>query len=121
MNSKIPKHDGRKISHAKRRTTVTNSIPSMYMPFGVSGFTPEVGPTKYSLDFAMKGYDEDDNYVKKFYETMREFEEKIIDAKSKNKASTSSNAKYPKMNSKVCSFQTSRISGSQQKFRVRSI
>jgi|TARA_Y100000289_G_C3904097_1_gene140892 hypothetical protein len=52
----------------------------MYMPFGVSGFTPEVGPTKYSLDFAMKGYDEDDNYVKKFYETMREFEERIIDA-----------------------------------------
>jgi len=52
----------------------------MYMPFGVSGFTPEVGPTKYSLDFAMKGYDEDDNYVKKFYETMREFEERIIAA-----------------------------------------
>ncbi len=77
----IPKHDGRKISLCtKEGRPLRIQFPRMYMPFGVSGFTPEVGPTKYSLDFAMKGYDEDDNYVKKFYETMREFEEKIIDA-----------------------------------------
>lgn len=77
----IPKYDGRKISLCtKEGRPLRIQFPRMYMPFGVSGFTPEVGPTKYSLDFAMKGYDEDDNYVKKFYETMREFEEKIIDA-----------------------------------------
>ena len=77
----IPKYDGRKISLCtKEGRPLRIQFPRMYMPFGVSGFTPEVGPTKYSLDFAMKGYDEDDNYVKKFYETMREFEERIIDA-----------------------------------------
>jgi len=77
----IPNHDGRKISLCtKEGRPLRIQFPRMYMPFGVSGFTPEVGPTKYSLDFAMKGYDEDDNYVKKFYETMREFEEKIIGA-----------------------------------------
>ena len=27
------------------------TTPRMYMPFGVSGFTPEVGQTKYNIDF----------------------------------------------------------------------
>jgi hypothetical protein len=50
------------------------------MPFGVSGFTPEVGPTKYNIDFAIKGYDEEDSYMKKFYESVRKLEDKIINA-----------------------------------------
>jgi len=52
----------------------------MYMPFGISGFVPEVGPTKYNVDFAIKGYDEEDSYMKKFYESLRALENKIIDA-----------------------------------------
>lgn len=77
----IPAHDGRKIPLCtKEGKPLRIQFPRMYMPFGISGFTPEVGPTKWSLDFAMKGYDEDDNYVKKFYETMRAMEEKIIEA-----------------------------------------
>jgi len=52
----------------------------MYMPFGVSGFTPEIGPTKWNIDFSMKGCDEEGNYVKKFYDTLRAIESKIIDA-----------------------------------------
>jgi hypothetical protein len=52
----------------------------MYMPFGVSGFTPEVGPTKYNIDFAVKGYDEEDSYMKKFYDSLKALENKIIDA-----------------------------------------
>jgi hypothetical protein len=54
-------------------------FPRLYMPFGVSGFTPEVGPTKYNIDLALKGYDEDDSYIKKFYESLRVLEDKIID------------------------------------------
>src|SRR6056300_174290 len=77
----IPQHDGRKISLCtKEGKPLRVQFPRMYIPFGISGFTPEVGPTKWSLDFAMKGYDEDGNYVKKFYETMRAMEEKIIEA-----------------------------------------
>ena len=77
----IPKHDGRKISLCtKEGKPLRIQFPRMYMPFGISGFTPEVGATKWSLDFAMKGYDEDGNYVKKFHETMRQFEQKIIEA-----------------------------------------
>jgi len=53
-------------------------IPRMYMPFGISGFTPEMGATKYNVDFAMKGWDEDDNFVKKFYEFLRNLEYTII-------------------------------------------
>lgn len=58
----------------------------MYMPFGISGFTPEIGQTKYNIDFAMKGWDENDNFVKKFYECMREIEDKVINAVSEQSA-----------------------------------
>ena len=50
------------------------------MPFGVSGFTPEVGPTKYNIDFAVKGHDEEDSYMNIFYKSLRNVEDKIIDA-----------------------------------------
>jgi hypothetical protein len=53
-------------------------IPRMYMPFGVSGFTPPYGPVKYNVDFAMKGWNEEGNYVKKFYEFLKELENKVI-------------------------------------------
>ena len=77
----IPQHDGRKISLCtKEGKPLRIQFPRMYIPFGISGFTPEVGPTKWSLDFAMKGYDEEGNYVKTFYETMRAFEERVIEA-----------------------------------------
>lgn len=77
----IPSYAGRKIALcSKEGKPLRVQFPRMYMPFGLSGFTPEVGPTKWSIDFAMKGYDEDGNFVKKFYEIMKAFEEKIIDA-----------------------------------------
>lgn len=53
-------------------------IPRMYMPFGVSGFVPEVGPTKWNVDFSMKGFDEDNNYVKKFYDFLKKLESRLI-------------------------------------------
>tara|TARA_B100000401_G_C52809348_1_gene722847 strand:- start:1970 stop:2581 length:612 start_codon:yes stop_codon:yes gene_type:complete len=81
---KIANYDGRKISLC---TTDDKNMkimfPRMYMPFGISGFTPEIGPTKYNIDFAMKGWDEDGNFVNKFYKCMRELEEKIIENVSK--------------------------------------
>ena len=76
---KIANYDGRKISLCNIEDKPMKIIfPRMYMPFGISGFTPEVGPTKYNIDFAMKGWDEDGNFVKKFYECMREVENKVI-------------------------------------------
>ena len=53
-------------------------IPRMYMPFGVSGFAPPYGPTKYNVDFSMKGWNETDNYVNKFYEFLAMIENKVI-------------------------------------------
>lgn len=55
-------------------------LPRLYMPFGIAGFTPEVGPTKYNIDFSMNGWDEADSFVQKFYATLRAFETKIIEA-----------------------------------------
>jgi len=55
-------------------------IPRMYLPFGVSGFTPEVGAVKWNLDFSMNGYDEENNYVKRFYDTLKQIEDKVIHA-----------------------------------------
>jgi len=53
-------------------------IPRMYMPFGISGFVPKYGPTSYNIDFSMKGWNEPDNYVKKFYDFLLMIESKVI-------------------------------------------
>ena len=80
---KIANYDGRKISLCNIEDKPMKIIfPRMYMPFGISGFTPEVGQTKYNIDFAMKGWDEDGNFVKNFYECMREVENKVIQSVS---------------------------------------
>lgn len=73
--------------YANRRILITTTegtpfrihLPRMYMPFGISGFVPESGPTKYNIDFAIKGYDEEGSEMKTFYETLRTIESKIID------------------------------------------
>ena len=80
-NIQINEYNNRKIViSTKQGTPFRVQLPRMYMPFGVSGFTPEVGQTKYNIDFAVKGYDEDDSYMKKFYESLRKIEDLIIDS-----------------------------------------
>jgi len=80
-NLEISEFNNRKIVlSTKEGTPMRIQFPRLYMPFGVSGFVPEVGATKYNIDFAMKGYDEDGSYIKKFYESLRQIENKIIDA-----------------------------------------
>jgi hypothetical protein len=80
-NLEIAEYNNKKIVlSTKQGTPMRIQFPRLYMPFGVSGFTPEVGPTKYNIDFALKGYDEEGSYIKKFYEGIRDIEDKIIDA-----------------------------------------
>jgi hypothetical protein len=80
-NLQINEYNNRKIVlSTKQGTPMRIQLPRMYMPFGISGFVPEVGPTKYNVDFAIKGYDEEDSYMKKFYESLRALENKIINA-----------------------------------------
>lgn len=80
-NLQINKYNNRKIViSTKQGTPFRVQLPRMYMPFGVSGFTPEVGPTKYNIDFAIKGWDEEESYMKKFYDSLRKLENAIIDA-----------------------------------------
>jgi len=55
-------------------------LPKMYMPFGISSFVPEVGETKWNIDFSMKGYNEEGNYVKLFYEFLKAVEDRVIDS-----------------------------------------
>jgi hypothetical protein len=80
-NLQINEYNNRKIViSTKQGTPLRVQLPRMYMPFGVSGFTPEVGATKYNIDFAVKGYDEEESYMKKFYDSLKKLEDKIIDA-----------------------------------------
>ena len=80
-NLEIAEFNNRKIVlSTKGGTPMRIQFPRLYMPFGVSGFTPEVGATKYNIDFAMKGYDEDGSYINKFYTGLRDIESKIIDS-----------------------------------------
>ena len=47
----ILKYDGRKICiSSPEGKPMRIQTPRMYMPFGVSGFVPQVGPTKWNLD-----------------------------------------------------------------------
>ena len=80
-NLEIAEFNNKKIVlSTKEGTPMKIQFPRLYMPFGVSGFTPEVGPTKYNIDLAMKGYDEDASYINKFYKGLRDIEGKIVDA-----------------------------------------
>lgn len=80
-NVQINEYNNRKIViSTKQGTPFRVQFPRMYMPFGVSGFTPEIGPTKFNIDFAIKGYDEEDSYMKKFYDSIRKLEDLIIDS-----------------------------------------
>jgi hypothetical protein len=80
-NLQINEFNNRKIVICtKQGTPLRVQLPRMYMPFGVSGFTPEVGPTKYNIDFAIKGHDEEESYMNIFYTSLRELEDKIIDS-----------------------------------------
>lgn len=80
-NLQINAFNNRKIViTTKQGTPLRVQFPRMYMPFGVSGFTPEVGPTKYNIDFAIKGYDEEESYMKNFYDSVRKVESQIIDS-----------------------------------------
>ena len=80
-NLEIAEYNNRKVVlSTKQGTPLRIQFPRLYMPFGVSGFTPEVGPTKYNIDFALKGHDEDGSYIKSFYEGIKGIEDKIIDS-----------------------------------------
>ena len=69
----------KKISICSKDTNgvVKAQIPRMYMPFGVSKFTPPVGVPKFNIDFSMKGWNEDGNYVNRFYDFVRDIENKV--------------------------------------------
>lgn len=53
-------------------------IPRLYAPFGLSGFPNKYGPTKYNIDLSMRGWNENQTYVNKFYEFLTTLEEQVI-------------------------------------------
>lgn len=80
-NLQINAYNNRRIVvSTKQGTPMRVQFPRMYMPFGISGFVPEVGPTKYTLDFSIKGFDEEGSYMKKFFDSARALEDTVIDA-----------------------------------------
>jgi hypothetical protein len=53
-------------------------IPKLYVPFGISGFPNKYGPTKYSVDLSMRGWDQSNTYVNKFFTFLTTLEEQVI-------------------------------------------
>ena len=72
------------VSHVSNKP-LRFQIPRMYMPFGISGFVPEIGPTKWNIDFSMRGWNEDENYIKRFYDFVKNLEEYFINHVDSNK------------------------------------
>jgi|TARA_B110000503_G_C7103723_1_gene394990 hypothetical protein len=87
-NIQINEFNNRRIViSTKQGTPLRIQLPRMYMPFGVSGFVPEIGPTKYNIDFAIKGYDEEESYMKGFYDSLKSLENMVIDSVHKQSES----------------------------------
>lgn len=79
QNIEIGSYDNKRITiNTKDKSPVRTHTPRMYMPFGLSGFVPEVGQTKWNIEFSLKGWNEEGNYVKNFYDTIREIEKMVI-------------------------------------------
>jgi hypothetical protein len=76
---KIADYSNRKIVLSTQKgEPIRFQIPKMYMPFGISGFTPEIGNKKWNVDFSMRGFDESAGIIKKCYDVLRQIEDKII-------------------------------------------
>jgi len=54
-------------------------IPRLYMPFGLSGFEPNFGAKKWNIDFALKGWDEEDSQANKFYKWIKRVEDTVLE------------------------------------------
>jgi hypothetical protein len=72
-------YTSRKIVLSKDCKPARFQIPRLYMPFGISGFTPDVGQKKWNIDFSLKGWEDDGGYVQKFYRFLVDLENSVID------------------------------------------
>ena len=77
-------YTSRKIVLSKDGKPARFQIPRLYMPFGISGFTPDVGQKKWNIDFSLKGWEEDGGYIQKFYRFLVDLENSVIDHVHKN-------------------------------------
>ena len=71
-------YTSRKIVLSKDGKPARFQIPRLYMPFGISGFTPDVGQKKWNIDFSLKGWEDDDGYIQKFYRFLIELDNSVI-------------------------------------------
>jgi predicted RNA methylase len=60
--------------------------PIMNVPFGLSEFTPDNGPVKYSLDCSFNGH-ENDTKIKQFYDNVKKIDNMMIEKAVENSAS----------------------------------
>ncbi len=67
------------------KTKVTLQVPTMHLPFGLSGYRekPEDEPTSYSADLSFRGLDENQN-VKTILDKMNALDQHLIDAAHAN-------------------------------------
>lgn len=54
-------------------------IPRLYLPFGISRYTPPIGQDRWTMDMNLTGWDKD-TYVGTFYKFIRDIENIVIDS-----------------------------------------
>ena len=113
--------------YCNRKICITNpennkplrfQIPRMYIPFGISGFKAGMGPMKWDVQFSMKGWDEEDNYVNKFYTFLRGLEEYIVHHVYENRQ-TIFGKDLPENEIRGMFNSNIKDSGGEPKFRVK--
>lgn len=79
----IHEYRGRKMVLSDGDKPMRFQAPRLYMPWGVSAFTPEIGEKKFNVDFNLTGWDEEGGFVQKFYKTIKAIETKVIEEVAK--------------------------------------
>jgi hypothetical protein len=69
----------RKIVLSKDDKPIRFQIPKLYMPFGISGFTPDYGQKKWNVDFSIKNWDQEGSYNQRFLRFLVNLENQVID------------------------------------------
>jgi len=73
-------YNNRKITVFNNDTmqNVKFQIPKMPMPFGISGFVPDIGPIKYNVEFILMNHKSENSYINKFYNFLKKIENDVI-------------------------------------------
>ena len=94
-------------------------IPSLFLPFGISSFTPPMGQTKWSMDLNLHNYDDESSYIGKFYKFVRELENIVINSVTEQSSKIFGKPMDKEEIAKIFNSNIKENQGYDPKFRIK--